>query len=269
MARRVALFVGALVLLTGYTWYGTTSIRLTTYNVSVAGLPRQLDGLRILHLSDLHGNESGRGLERLEAVVSRLDFDIAVMTGDFVDAVKQVKQPALDVVPLLKGKPTFYVFGNHDMRPGCDVTREFTSLGVQVLRDRAVAVPVRGGCLWIAGVDCAYSTAKNLGSALGGIPAGQTTVLLAHAPGIFEQTAAAGVDLVFTGHTHGGQVRLPFLGALWAPGQGFTPEHSWGLFRSGRTTMIVNAGLGQSIVPFRFNCRPEVVLVTLRSTPAQ
>jgi len=269
MLRRVAFYTVALVLLAAYVWFGTNSIRLTTYNVNVAGLPQQLDGLRILHLSDLHGKEFGRRQERLQATVDSLDFDIAVLTGDFVDAVKQVKQPALDVVPVLKGKPTFYVFGNHDMRPECDVTREFTALGVQVLRDRAVAILVRGGSVWIAGVDYAYSTAANLDSALSRIPSGQTTLLLAHAPGVFGQATSRGVDVVLTGHTHGGQVRLPFLGAVWAPGQGFAPVHSWGLFTSGKTSMIVSAGLGESIVPFRFNCRPEVVLVTLRSAPGR
>ena len=269
MPRWLVVSVIALAVFGSYTSYETHSIRLTTHSVSVSGLPEQLDGLKILHLSDLHGQEFGRRQERLAALLGRLDFDIAVLTGDFVDAVNQVKQPALDVVPALKGKPAFYVFGNHDLLPECDITGEFTALGVQVLRDRAVPVAVRGGWIWVAGVDFAYATAGNLGNTLSQITAGQTTLLLAHAPGLFEQAAAAGVDVVFTGHTHGGQVRLPFLGAIYAPGQGLLPKRSWGLFKSGRTTMIVNAGLGESVVPFRFNCRPEIVLVTLRNKAAE
>ena len=268
-ARRLIVWAVALVLLVAYTYYQTHSIRLTRHSVSVAGLPAHLDGITILHLSDLHSKEFGRGQARLAAMLGGLDFDIAVLTGDFIDAIKQVKKPALDVVAALKGKPAFYVFGNHDMRPECDATAELRVLGVQVLRDQATQVTVRGDRLWVLGVDCAYSTAQGFDEVVRQAGTAQTTLLLAHAPGVFEQAAAAGVDVVFAGHTHGGQVRLPFVGAIYAPGQGLFPRRSWGLYRSGRTTMIVSAGLGESIVPFRFHCRPEVVLVTLRSAAAR
>jgi hypothetical protein len=268
IARRLIVSVVALVLLAAYIYYQTHSIRLTRYAVNVAGLPARLDGLTILHLSDLHSKEFGRDQARLATMLGALDFDIAVLTGDFIDAVKQVKQPALEVAAALRGKPAFYVFGNHDMRPECDSTAELRALGVQVLRDQAAYVAVRGERVWVLGVDCAYSTARGFDGVLRQVEAGQTILLLAHAPGVFEQAMATGVDVVFAGHTHGGQIRLPFVGAIYAPGQGLFPKQSWGLYRSGRTTMIVNAGLGESIVPFRFHCRPEVVLVTLHSGAA-
>jgi predicted MPP superfamily phosphohydrolase len=256
-----------IVLLVVYTYYETRSIRLTRYDVGVTGLPEKLDGLTILHLSDLHSKEFGPRQARLIGMLDRLEFDIAAVTGDFIDAIKQDKHPALEVAAALKGHPAFYVFGNHDLRPECDTTSEFSALGVEVLRDRAVAVTVRGHRIWVLGVDCAYETAQGFDAVIRQVEAGETTLLLAHAPGVFGQAVAAGIDVVFAGHTHAGQIRLPVLGAIYAPGQGLFPRQSWGLFRSGRTTMIVSAGLGESIVPFRFLCRPEVVLATLRSVP--
>ncbi|MGI6582793.1 MAG: metallophosphoesterase, partial [bacterium] len=88
-------------------------------------------------------------------------------------------------------------------------------------------------------------------------------VLLAHAPDIFPAAAEAGLELVLVGHTHGGQIRLPFVGAVLAPGQGLLPHYDYGPFTEGGTTMIVNGGLGESLLPVRFNLRPEIVLVTL------
>ncbi len=119
--------------------------------------------------------------------------------------------------------------------------------------------------IWIVGVDDPYLGKDNLDLAMEGIHDTLPRLLLAHAPNIFPAAIQSKIQLVMTGHTHGGQVRLPILGAIVAPGQGFFPEFDYGLFSSNSTKMVINGGLGESVLPIRFYNRPEIVLITLQA----
>ena len=121
--------------------------------------------------------------------------------------------------------------------------------------------------IWIVGVDDPVTSRDRLDLALNGTDSGSPRLLLSHSPQIYPQTVSRGVDLMLAGHTHGGQIRLPILGAAFVPAMGFFPPWDYGLYRSGATTMIVSAGLGESGLPIRFNIRPEVSLVTLQCSP--
>ena len=154
-----------------------------------------------------------------------------------------------------------------------DLKMGLAKAGVIVLEDQKVQIKRDGESIYILGIDDpsfredylfgdAASVTSSALSELQNESDGYT-ILLAHRPELFETYVDAGVDLVFSGHAHGGQFRLPFIGGLVAPNQGFFPKYDAGLFSKGSTTMIVSRGVGNSVIPIRFNNRPEIILVTL------
>ena len=118
----------------------------------------------------------------------------------------------------------------------------------------------------VAGIGGAYTNIDNLDDTLKKLIEGEDnyTILLAHRPDFFDEYVKSGSDLVLSGHAHGGQFRLPFVGGLYAPGQGFLPEYDSGIYTEGSTSMIVSRGIGNSAFPIRFNNRPEIILVELK-----
>lgn len=122
-----------------------------------------------------------------------------------------------------------------------------------------------GTHIWLVGVEDPSLGMARLDQALENVSEGAMTVLLAHAPNIYKEAVENEMNLVLVGHTHEGQVRLPFIGALFVPGQGFFPQYDYGLYDSGLTNMIINAGLGESGLPIRINMQSEIVLITLEA----
>lgn len=139
---------------------------------------------------------------------------------------------------------------------------------MQVLSNSAVALERGKDRIWVVGVDDPVTARDHLDRALLGTDNGSPRLLLTHSPHPYRHAVRFGLDLLLAGHTHGGQIRLPFLGALYVPSMGFLPRRDYGLHRSGQTTLIVSGGLGESGLPIRFNIRPEVSLVTLERSPA-
>lgn len=260
-----ALIVVTLVLL-GYAVFEARQLRVVRYTVPVENLPAGLDGLTILHLSDLHDKEFGAGQKDLINLINRQDYDLAAITGDLVNRKKPRARPGLDLVAQLqlRGKPVYFVPGNHDRVTGFGYRGRLQAAGARILVNRAERLNLNGGHVWVAGVDDPHLGRDDLERALSAVTDGAPVILLAHAPGIFERAAAAGVSLVLSGHTHGGQVRFPFLGALFTPGGGLFPKYDYGVYTAGRAAMVITGGLGESHLPIRFNMPPEMVLVTLR-----
>ena len=170
----------------------------------------------------------------------------------------------------------YFVSGNHEARilEYEDLKIGLVKAGVVILENQKVQITREGESITIMGIDdpsfqedYLFGDAVSVtSSALSEIQneSDRYTVLLAHRPELFETYVDAGVDLVFSGHAHGGQFRLPFVGGLIAPNQGFFPEYDAGLFSEGSTTMIVSRGVGNSIIPIRFNNRPEIVVAELK-----
>ena len=266
LSRRTFLLGGGLAL-ASYLGYEVNTVRLVRYTVPVRNLPPAFHGFTILHLSDLHQKEFGRNQARLLSRINRLQYDMVAITGDLVNQYRLDVGPALDLIAGLAPKPLFFVNGNNEWgavsRHRYRIAEWLVSAGVAILNNRAVALPRGDGHLWIAGVDEPSSSKDRLAQVLSGATDGAPILLLAHYPTIFPRAAQAGVDLVLAGHTHGGQVRIPFVGALWAPGLGLVPRWDYGEFHEGKSTMIVNGGLGESIIPVRFAIPPEIALVTL------
>jgi len=242
--------------------------------------------LRILQVSDLHGKRFGMRSWRLMRRIRRLDFDIVAVTGDAITAgiLPRGARTAASLVERLANRhPVYFVAGNHEATspqfPALE--RRLRDAGVPVMRRDAASVRVGDHSFTLLGLDdprfflqddpwkqhrpAAFSAyTRNLAALARSTANLRPRILLAHRPELLDAYARSGVDLVLTGHVHGGQVRIPGLGGLLAPDQGLFPRFDAGVYRQGRTRMVVSRGLGPSIVPLRVFNPPELVLVELR-----
>ncbi len=276
--KRKSLIIAAAVLiavLSAWIAHGNQNIGLTTYEAEVKGLPQAFDGLRIVQLSDLHNTVFRDGNEKPLSLVEQAEPDMIFITGDMLDSRKTDVQAALSVAEkVVNIAPVYYVTGNHEARLAeyMDFERSLEKLGITVLRNRAVSIEKDGEAITIAGVDdptfvLTYldkgAEKAYMNAVLEGIGSKGCTLLLSHRPELFDVYAEQGIALAFSGHAHGGQIRLPLLGGLYGPDQGFFPEHDGGLYQKDDSAMIVSRGIGNSIFPFRVNNDPEIVLAIL------
>ena len=272
----VAVLAVGLAALAVWTAWGNTALELNTYTVQSDRLPVAFNGYRIAQVSDLHNDEMGEENENLLSVLRNASPDIIVITGDLIDSRRTNIDVALHfAAEAMKIAPCYYVTGNHEARiSDYDRLREgLTESGVVVLEDEKVYIQKDGESIAVLGVadpsfctDFMSSETETVGRVLDGLAEeNMYTVLLSHRPELFELYREKGLDLVFSGHAHGGQFRLPFVGGLAAPDQGLFPKYDAGLYTEGNTNMIVSRGIGNSLFPFRFNNRPEVVLTQLQS----
>lgn len=281
--RRKIILAGIAVLLVAlfiWTVWSNTALEVNTYTLTSSALPDAFDGYRIAHVSDLHNAELGDGNERLLAMLREAKPDMIAITGDMIDSRNTDVAVALAFAEeAVQIAPCYYVTGNHEARVSeyDDLKVGLEACDVIVLENARVQIEVSGEFITILGVDDpSFHTdylfgddAAVISSTLAEIrtEADGFTVLLSHRPEVFDTYVASGMNLVLSGHAHGGQFRLPFLGGLVAPNQGFFPEYDSGLYTEGGTNMIVSRGLGNSAFPFRFNNRPEVLIIELQTAP--
>ena len=278
--RIIALAVVAAILLALIIWtaWGNTALQLNTYTISSERLPEAFDGYRIAHVSDLHNTEMGKDNEKLLDMLQEADPDIIAITGDIIDSRNTDIDVALQFTKdAMEIAPCYYVTGNHEARVSeYDELKEgMIELGVVVLEDGRIELEQSGETITLLGVkDPSFQTDYLFGDSetvmqnkLQEIVNEEDTytILLSHRPELFEVYTESKVDLVLSGHAHGGQFRLPFVGGLVAPNQGLFPKYDAGLYTEENTNMIVSKGIGNSILPFRFNNRPEVILIELQS----
>ncbi len=239
-------------------------LALERLDVRLPGLPPHLDGFTIIQLSDLHrGPEVSAGdISRAVRLVQRQEgVDLIVLTGDYVSRSAGYAPSCTEALaPLVVGN-VLACLGNHDHWTDADaVTAALAGVGIVVLRNGAREV---ADGLWIAGVDDVWERHADLERALERVPAGATIVLLVHEPDYADTVAADGrVHLQLSGHSHGGQVRVPFRGPLVLPY--LAQKYHTGLYTVGNMRLYVNRGVGLIAPAIRLNCRPEVTLITLR-----
>jgi hypothetical protein len=269
-ARRWFLALGAAALL--LLLYGTLIepawIEVTRHDAEFEHLPPAFDGLVLAHLSDLHLRRYGGRERRALALLGEAKPDLIAITGDFDLADEErgpVRQFLLGLRALTPTFGTWAVLGTHDHGNADDdeTVRTFlTNAGVALLVNEWGRIGKGMDTLSVVGLDDAYTGRDNLGRALDGLRRTPFALLLTHSPEVFFKADMARFDLVLAGHTHGGQVRLPWIGALWLPrGSEFYDE---GWFAGQSAKMYVTRGIGTSILPVRFLCRPEITLITLR-----
>ena len=264
-------------------------LETTHYTYEAEQLGVDLDGYRIVQISDLHNAKFGKNNKRLIDKVRECDPDIIVLTGDLVDSNHTNVDRAVQFVDeILKICPVYYVTGNHEYWLEASEYDELmsglTGAGAVILDDQVVEISRGDAKFRLVGLDdksLADGTLEALLSdeSIRHDQAGQKeetadnedsgekefTVVLAHEPQYLARYASAGVDLVLSGHAHGGQFRLPFVGGIVAPDQGFFPEYTAGEYYMDGTEMIVSRGLGNSVIPVRLFNYPEIVCVELKT----
>lgn len=224
--------------------WANTALELNTETVSNDKLPINFIGFRIAHVSDLHSAQIGKDNEKLLNLLRQAEPDIIAITGDLADSRDTDLSIALHfAAEAVKIAPCYYVTGNHEVRlQGTlynDLLEGLVAAGVTVLNDEEIILTREGECISITGHW--WGTAENVNSISN---FSGYRILLAHAPEDIEAYAAAGFDFVLSGHAHGGQFRLPFIGGVYAPGQGFFPAYDGGCYAVGDTIMIVSRGIG-------------------------
>lgn len=232
--------------------------------------------VRLAVLTDFHGCRYGEDAAELIAAVSAQEPDVVLLVGDIYDDVMPWEASDVLVTGLAERWPTFYVTGNHEYWSGGvgEICRRVEAAGAIVLNMESRTITVNGQRLNICGIPDPYAmvysgapdTQAQLEATAAQAEPGIYTVLMAHRPELADRYAAAGFDLVMSGHAHGGQVRVPgLLNGLYAPNQGWFPAYAGGEYRVGETTMIVSRGLAREStrLPRIFN-RPELVIVDLR-----
>lgn len=246
----------------------TEPFRLTVehHQIRLRRLPRELDGFRIVQLSDLHHSPftSREQIERAIETANSLQPDIVALTGDYVSKEREYAAPCAELLGALTAKHgVFGVLGNHDhWTDAALITDLFRAEGITMLVNQGMRFEKNGSAFWLAGVDDTMVGLEDLPLALAGSSEHEFKLLLAHNPIILRKAARAGVDLVLSGHTHGGQVSLRSEhNASGRPRRRLLK----GLARQGETQIYVTRGLGTVVLPVRFGCPPEVSLLELRS----
>ncbi len=263
ITRRTFILGGCLAFIT-YSFAETRMIAVRRYSIAIKNLPSNFDGFTLLHISDLHSKWFGRGQRELIELIKQQKYDIVAITGDLVNKRNPEMAPALRLVEELMDKPVYFVPGNHEWWSDYHIREPLMKYGVKILENKASKFYVGQQHIWILGVDDPYSGRDNLEQVMQEVTDEQSAkILLAHAPNIYPRAIKEQIDLILTGHIHGGQVRLPLIGAVVAPGQGLFPELDYGLYTTDRTNMVITGGLGESVLPLRVNVPPEIVLVTL------
>ena len=272
----LAAIVAILILLIIWIAYGNTDLEIYKYNVKSEDIPSEFDNFRIVQISDLHNTEFGENNEKLLLMLKQADADIIAITGDMIDS----RNTDIDVAISFAQKavniaPVYYVNGNHESRVLGEyekLKQGLTDAGVTILENSSADITIGDEAITLIGInDPTFrmelvddTTEQNIAHQLVNVIPDNDNykVLLAHRPEYFD-VYAGNVDLVLSGHAHGGQFRIPFIGGLVAPGQGFFPEYYEGSHIKENTEMIVSRGIGNSIIPFRINNKPEIIVAEL------
>jgi hypothetical protein len=284
LTRRKFLFTGALAA-AGVTALGTDGylesyrLQLKKIDVPLRRLPEAFDGFTIAQISDFHYEKkfSAVPIRKSIELVNDLHPDLVVLTGDFITVPMleytshtyresgESAWPCAELLGRIQARVgKFAVLGNHDAYANAaTVTDALQSHGIPVLKNKSVAIERDGSRFWLTGVDDVLEAQPDLGAAIKGIPSGEATILLAHEPDFADHAAKTPVDLQLSGHSHGGQVWIPGIGAPWLPS--LARKYPRGMYKIGQLILYTNIGIGTIRAPIRINSVPEVTLITLRA----
>lgn len=264
--RLIIACSAAAAIAAGYLMYENLTVGLTEYTYVSEKVPEEFDGFKICHLSDIHV-KSERNFSGIIKLCAEQSPDIIVITGDLIHSESSSISCAASLTETLCDiAPVYYVTGNHE--EGLSTERyiealtSLSAVGVHILDGKAEKIFRSQSYINILGVS--DSSEPDLGEISELCDSETLNLLLSHRPQFAESYASAGADLTFTGHAHGGQMRLPIVGGVIAPDQYFFPEYYEGMHFFGDSATVISRGLGNSLIPIRVNNRPEVIAMTLK-----
>ena len=253
--------------------------RIVRQEIALRRWPARLEGFTIALLSDFHYDPyfSVHPLRSAIGMVNGLRPDLIALTGDFVSMpwsgdpadAASAAEPCAQLLRQMRAPHGLWaVLGNHDVFTDPDrVSTSLHSAGIQVLSNQSVPIERDGARFWLSGIDDVLGGTADLDANFHALPANEAVVLLAHEPDYADTVARYAVDLQLSGHSHGGQVRLPFIRPVFLPE--LARKYVWGRYQIGGLALYTNAGLGTVNLPIRMNCPPEITLLTLRRSAAR
>jgi len=265
--KYVILFI-VVIVITIFCLWQNNDIVVSNYVYKTKKINADLGGYKIAQISDLHNKEFGKSQKRLLKILKEENPNLIVITGDIVDSSRTDIDVALEFV---KGAvdiaPVYYVTGNHEHWLKADdwnvLMQGLKQCGATILDDEVVEIG-NNHSFYLIGLNDNTLSSNILNELCSNLASDKLQIMLAHEPQYINKYSEAEVNLVLSGHAHGGQIRLPFVGGLVAPKQGIFPKYTSGVYIENNTTMIVSRGLGNSIIPIRIFNRPEVVIVKLQ-----
>lgn len=263
---KLAITLSIVIVIILFCNFQNKHLETTHYTYAAEQLGADLEGYRIVQISDLHNAKFGKNNQKLVGRIRECEPDMIVLTGDLVDSNHTNVDRAVQFVDeIVKICPVYYVTGNHEYwleKSEYDELMDgLIGAGVVILDDQVVEISRGDAKFRLVGLDDKSLADGTLEALLSDEK--EFTVVLAHEPQYLVRYASIGVDLVLSGHAHGGQFRLPFVGGIVAPDQGFLPKYTAGEYYMNGTEMIVSRGLGNSVIPVRLFNFPEIVCVEL------
>ena len=272
---KLLIFISIIIFIIFFFYYQNNKIVVSNYEYDNISVPKEFNGFKILHISDLHNKKFRSENNQLLNLIRNQEPDIIVITGDLVDRRKYNLENAIDFIENIKGiAPIYYVSGNHEAWSNKynEVKEELLLQGVVVLDNEKLTITKNNSKIDIIGLkdpgflpDEDYTTIE-IDKILEELSnSSNFKILLSHRPELFDVYSNKQIDIIFTGHAHGGQFRIPLIGAIFAPDQGFFPKYTAGYYTNNFSTMFISRGLGNSVIPIRLFNRPEIILVNLKS----
>lgn len=277
-AKTLIILVIFIVICIAFSIWQNNSIVISNFDYNKSELPTEFNNFKIVHISDLHNKVFGDEQDKLIGKVEDLSPNIIVITGDLIDRRRyNLEKAMLFINSAVKIAPVYYVSGNHEAWSGkyYEIKERLIEAGVIVMEDSKLDITRGNNSIKLLGLsDPDFLTSDYIDgtdtskveeklkewSEIEGFK-----ILLSHRPELFDLYSENNIDMIFSGHAHGGQIRLPFVGGLVAPDQGLFPKYTAGSYTSNTSTMYVSRGLGNSLFPVRVFNRPEIISVTLKS----
>lgn len=275
--KKFFLIIIIIILSVLYLYCENNNLQINNYSITNNNFPVEFNNYKIVQISDFHNTKSKRLAKDLVKEIKNQKPDIIVLTGDLIDANKEHMDISIDFIKEINNTaPIYFVTGNHEasINDYSELKNKLEENNVTILDNESQVIKKKSSEINIIGISdptmkhSHYETDENIIEfELDSIDYNKDnyTILLSHRPELFEIYVDNDINLVLTGHAHGGQIRIPFIVGLIAPNQGLFPKYTNGKIEQDDTTMIVSRGIGNSILPFRINNRPELVLITLSS----
>lgn len=275
----ISIILVLLISLSIFLIWQNNDIVISNYNYyNNNKIPMGFNNFKITHISDLHNKMFGKEQNRLINKVKQTNPDIIVITGDLIDSRRYNLSTAIQFIKkAVKICPVYYISGNHEARQNrySEIKQVLIENGVNVLDNEKINLNKNGSSIDIIGLSEAnisndFTPITTIKSKYNNYlqqmyDPNKFQILLSHRPEFFDIYQKNNINLIFSGHAHGGQIVIPFVGGLFAPSQGFLPKYTNGLYKEKNSTLVVSRGLGNSVFPFRIFNRPHIISVTLKS----